>query len=71
MEVNVVERFLKVVQIHGHGAKYRADIVTQFLTEKVIPISDMRGQSYDNSSNMSGCYTGLQARLKGINKFAE
>ena len=57
-KVNVAERFLEVVPIRGYGAKHLADIVTQFLTEK------RRCQSYDNASNMSGCYTGLQERLK-------
>lgn len=31
----------------------------------------MRGQSYDNASNMSGKYKGLQARIKDHNNLAE
>lgn len=30
-----------------------------------------RGQSYDNASNMSGIYSGLQARIKTINPLAD
>ncbi|KAG7157952.1 Zinc finger MYM-type protein 1-like 5 [Homarus americanus] len=30
----------------------------------------MRGQSYDNAANMSGIYTGLQARIKAMNPLA-
>ena len=29
-----------------------------------------RGQSYDNALNMSGKYTGLQARIHQLNEFA-
>ena len=31
---------------------------------------DCRGQSYDNASNMSGRYGGMQARMKAINPLA-
>ncbi|XP_069494240.1 zinc finger MYM-type protein 1-like [Ambystoma mexicanum] len=64
------ERFLEFLPIHGHGAEYLADVVVQFLKGAGIPISDCRGQSYDNASNMAGQYSGLQARIKEINKFA-
>ncbi len=30
----------------------------------------MTGQTYDNASNMSGCYNGLQAHIKKINRLA-
>ncbi|GBP54047.1 hypothetical protein EVAR_85350_1 [Eumeta japonica] len=35
-----------------------------------IPIKDCRGQSYDNASNMSGKYSGLQTRIKEKCEFA-
>ena len=41
------------------------------MTDKGISLADCRGQSYDNASNMSGCYTGLQARIEEMNEFAE
>lgn len=31
---------------------------------------DYRGHSYDNAANMSGCYTGLQAKIKESNPLA-
>ena len=34
-----------------------------------IDVANLRGQSYDNASNMSGCYKGLQAHL-AINHLA-
>ena len=69
--LDIVERFLEFIPIHGHGSEHRAEVVIQFLTDKGIPIADCHGQSYGNASNMSGCYTGLQARIKEINEFAE
>lgn len=36
-----------------------------------IDLANMRGQSYDNASNMSGTYSGLQARIKQVNPLAE
>ena len=34
-------------------------------------MGNCRGQNYDNASNMSGRYNGLQARIKQVNQFAE
>lgn len=47
-----------------------AETVLKFLKNYDIPIKDCRGQSYDNTSNMAGKYSGLQARIKEKCKFA-
>ena len=65
-----IERFIKFIPIFSHGAKHLTDTVENFLKENNIPISNCRGQSYDNASNMSGRYTGLQARIRQLNEFA-
>ena len=65
-----VERFLMFIPIFSHGAKDLTDTVVDFLSENKIPLSNCRGQSYDNASNMSGKYTGLQARIHQLNEFA-
>lgn len=65
-----IERFICFIPIEQHTAEYMTDIVTGFLKEKHIDISDCRGQSYDNASNMSGCYSGLQTRINEINELA-
>ncbi|XP_013783749.1 zinc finger MYM-type protein 1-like [Limulus polyphemus] len=65
-----VERFLKFIPIFSHGAKNLADTVVEFLQENNILLSNYRGQSYDNASNMSARYTGLQARIRELNEFA-
>lgn len=49
-----VERFLTFVPLLNHTGKEIADVVLDFLQTNKIPISDCRGQSYDNASNMSG-----------------
>lgn len=36
-----------------------------------LDISNCRGQCYDNAANMSGTYSGLQARIRQINPLAE
>ena len=47
-------RYLKFIPIFSQGAKNLADTVVGFLQENNIPLSNCRGQSYDNASNMSG-----------------
>lgn len=59
-----VERFLKFLANSGHKSKDLADAVFMVLEENDIDINNCRGQSYDNASNMSGVYSGLQARIK-------
>ena len=49
-----VESFLMLIPILSHGAKALTDTVVDFLNENKIPLSNCRGQSYDNASNMSG-----------------
>jgi len=66
-----VERFLTFVPLLNHTGKEIADVVLDFLQTNKIPISDCRGQSYDNASNMSGKYRGIQAHLKSRCEFAE
>jgi len=43
------------------------NVVLKFHTEKRISLDDCWGQSYDNASNMSGKYNGLQVKLKEQN----
>ena len=65
-----VERFLTFLQIESHKAEALAANLLQFFNEESIDFRDCRGQSYDNASNMSGRYTGMQARLKSVNPLA-
>jgi len=62
-----VERFLCFVSNPGHKALDLINAITNTLKSHDIDISDCRGQSYDSASNMSGQYSGVQARIKEIN----
>lgn len=59
-----VERFLQFLGNPGHKSKDLADAVFMVFEENEIDINNCRGQSNDNASNMSGIYSGLQARIK-------
>lgn len=65
-----VERFLKFLPNQGHKAKDMFDGLVEFLKQNGTNIQDCRGQSYDNTSAMSGKYNGLQALVLAENKLA-
>jgi len=48
-----------------------ADTVFSILKKYNIDIAYLRGQSYDNAKNMSGIYSGLQARIKEVSPLAD
>ena len=58
-----VERFLTFLPMYGYtGAQ---------MAEQGIPIELYRGQSYDNASNVSGNYNGVQAVVQASSPYAE
>ena len=65
-----VEHFLTFLQISSHTGEQLASTLLEYLRLQQISFSDCRGQSYDNASNMSGRYSGMQARLKQLNPLA-
>ena len=66
-EAVVEERFIGFESSCGHSGKAMADAVKKTLDKLGLNIKDARGQSYDNASNLSGKYKGLQALLKNEN----
>lgn len=66
-----VERFLKFLPNTGHKSEELTTAVLKTLETFGLDIKDCRGQSYDNAANMSGVYSGLQARIKEHNELAE
>lgn len=56
-----VERFFGFIPIKSHTAEYFKDTVLKVLSDLGLDITLCRGQCYDNASNMSGIYAGLQA----------
>ena len=71
LDANILERFVLFLPIRSHTAADLAKTVLTALSELDLPIRDCVGQSYDNASNMSGKYTGLQARIKEVAPLAE
>lgn len=64
------ERFIKFLLSVGHKAQEMFDAITIELEKLNINLKDCRGQSYDNASNMSGIYNGLQAKIQEQAPFA-
>uniref|UniRef100_A0A8C5N3R9 TTF-type domain-containing protein n=1 Tax=Leptobrachium leishanense TaxID=445787 RepID=A0A8C5N3R9_9ANUR len=65
-----VERFLRFIPNPGHKSEQLAEVVLTTLKSYDLDIANCRGQSYDNASNMSGHYRGLQARILERNPLA-
>jgi hypothetical protein len=59
-----VERFTQFLGMESHKAKDLASRLLDFLDSKDIDVSNCRGQSYDNASNMAGKYSGVQAIIR-------
>lgn len=58
-----VERFFGFIPIKSHKAEYLKETVLKVLNDLGLDIALCRGQCYDNASNMSGVYAGLQAKI--------
>lgn len=66
-----IERFVCLVLNVGHKAEEIVNTVLGLFEQFNLDISNCRGQSYDNASNMSGIYSGFQARIKQLSPLAE
>lgn len=64
-EGKIIERFVGFEPIESHTGQSLADTVRTLLDS--LSLANCRDQAYDNTSNMSGCYNGLQAHLKNKN----
>ena len=62
-----VERFVGFLNMINHTGHELSKSLSEFLEKNNIDIADCRGQSYDNASNMSGRYNGMQAKIREIN----
>ena len=62
-----MERFLGSEPITSHTGESLADCVVSMVHDLALDLTNCHGQSYDNASNMSGKYNGLQAHLKKRN----
>ena len=60
----VLAKFVKFLPIRGPTGHQLADLLFEFIEDNGISLKDLRGQSYENASNMSGKYKDLQAIIK-------
>lgn len=65
------ERLVKLLPRISHKSEGLEEATLSLLEELNLDIQNCRGQSYDNASNMSGSYTGLQSRIKSKNHLAD
>ena len=56
-----MERLVRFIPISDHTGNKLTEIVLGFVEDKGISLKNLRGQSYDNASNMSGKHKALQA----------
>ena len=70
LDGHVYERFFDFVQIESHTGRSLSNVVLDLLQKNGIDIKNCRAQTYDNASNMSGKYSGLQACIKEKCKLA-
>lgn len=61
---DIVERFLCFTPLQCHKSEHLEQTILEKLKDLGLDIKNCRGQSYDTAANMSGQYTGLQARIK-------
>lgn len=66
----LVERFLKFLPNVGHKSEDLETVIISILFSYDIELKSCRGQSYDNTPNISGCYSSLQTRILQLNPFA-
>jgi len=62
----VHEEFLCFVPVSSTTGKDLASTILTQLSQLGLNLEHMRGQGYDGSSNMSGKYRGVQARVKEL-----
>lgn len=63
----VVERFIRFKPIHILTGSSLTDSVMTKVRDLGLDLSNCRGQAYDDASNMSRKYNGLQVQLKKNN----
>lgn len=65
--VDIREHFLEFTEITDCTGAGMTEVLIKKLRELDIDIMDMRGQGYDNGSNMRGKHSGVQKRVLDIN----
>ncbi|KAJ8043424.1 Zinc finger MYM-type protein 1 [Holothuria leucospilota] len=69
-QFTIQERFILFTEIKKSDAKTLFETLEKTLTDLGLDIQMIRSQSYDGAANMRGYVSGLQARVKEVNKSA-
>ena len=69
--LNIEECFIGLYQPADTTGEPLSLLLQNVLTMLDLSFDNLRGQSYDGVSNMSGCYNGCQANIKWIQPLAE
>ena len=62
-----VECYISFLNKRDHSGQELARNLLDLIKVKNVDIANCRGQSYENASNMSGKYNGMQAKIREIN----
>lgn len=66
-----MDRFVGFIDDAGHKAESLTDAIFSTFKKYDLNVCFLRGQSYDNAKNMSGIYSGVQARVKNVISLAD
>ena len=66
-DVVINENFLGFVPIEKSSGSELTKVLLEELSTLELPLQDMRGQGYDNGSNMKGAHSGVQVRIGNMN----
>lgn len=66
-EPHIHEHFLGFVSVDSTTGEGLTDTLLSQLNEMNVPLKNMRGQGYDNESNMKGKNVGVQKRILDLN----
>lgn len=66
-EIIVREHFLGFVTVHSSTGEFLTEMLKKQLESMSLDIQMLRGQGYDNGSNMKGKEKGVQKRILDIN----
>ena len=65
--IKIIEHFVEFVKVDDTTGKGLFDEIINVINILELDINDIRGQGYDNGSNMKGKHQGVQKRLLDIN----
>ncbi|KAG8429796.1 hypothetical protein GDO86_019188 [Hymenochirus boettgeri] len=65
--VSIKEHFLSFIEVDDTTGAGMTKVLLKYLETFQMDLQDMRGQGYDNGSNMKGKSKGVQAQVRGLN----